>query len=242
MEKQLNLILTNRWKATVLIVGIVVVTLLMLVGIITVFERSKLLGSLLGVIGVGAFALLPERVAKHFSAEHAIVAFDATGITVSYAASGDVRRLEFADVASYYAGLEFDFTIRPRRGEALVFHLNSKLHPRGMGPLVALQQHFDWAASRYNQTQLMAPPGEMPYHIKHSGVVLPLEKPAAAPIRKLGFVSQPAGAFWFVVLAGLTVWLGQRALQPNASEGAWGGFIFTGLVLGFYASIWWHER
>ena len=137
MEKQFNLTLTNRWKATVLVLGIVVVTLPMLVGILVVFERSKLLGSLLGVIGLAAFVILPERIAKYFGAEYATVVFNATGITVSYAATGEVRHLEFAEIVSYYAGLEFDFTIRPCRGRPLVFHLNRKLHPQGMGQLLA---------------------------------------------------------------------------------------------------------
>ena len=213
-----------------LVLIIIGLTLPMLLGILTVFAHSKLWGSLLGVVGLAAFVLLPERMAKYFSAEHATVAFDATGITVSYAANGKVRRLDFAEIVSYYSGLEFDFIITPRRGSPLMFHLNSKLHPQGMGPLVALRQHFDWAAKHYNQAQLSATPATMP------------ENPAAVPIRKLGFATQPSAAFWLVALAGLTVWMGWRALQTNASEGTWGGFLFVGLGLITYGAYWWHER
>ena len=242
MEKQLDLTLTNRWKATVLVLIIIGLTLPLLLGILTVFAHSKLWGSLLGVVGLAAFVLLPERMARYFSAEHATVAFDATGITVSYAANGKVRRLDFAEIVSYYSGLEFDFTINPRRGSPLMFHLNSKLHPQGMGPLVALRQHFDWAANHYNRAQLRATPATMPQLAGALPAAFGPENPAAVPIRRLGFATQPAAAFWLVALAGLTVWMGCRALQTNASEGTWGGFLFVGLGLIIYGAYWWHKR
>ena len=50
MEKQFDLILTNRWKATGLIIAISVVNTSVLMGILSIYEHYPVVGVLLTIM------------------------------------------------------------------------------------------------------------------------------------------------------------------------------------------------
>lgn len=220
MPQQFDLILTNRWKSAVLILAIVVVSLPLMVGAIAVFSNYNRMIGLLAILLAGAtFVFLPERLAKRFSSQAAVAIIDDTGLIVQHESTDAVRRINFADMASYSTGINFDFTICPREGKRLKLHLNHKLHPQGLGPMLDMQQHFNWAVADYQR-----------------------QHPDQPPIPNLGFFDRRGAVVLLVLFAGSIVWLGWRAFQPFASEGVWGGFLFGGLLFTIYALVWQHHR
>lgn len=220
MERQFNLILTNRWKATGLIVVICVVSISLLLCILGIFEHHPVVGIVLGIMWVIALAWLPTRIARRFGADSATVVFDEAGMTVSYATTGVVQRLNFIDVASFYEGLSYDFTVQPRQGKALVFHLNEKLHPQGVKRLTRMQRYFRQAIIEYQ-----------------------LRQPDRPPIRRLNFFDSSWATWWLLFFAAMLMWKGWGELQqPIGSESQWGKLALGSLVWGVYAMAWRHYR
>ncbi|MBF9140997.1 hypothetical protein [Hymenobacter properus] len=219
MEQRFPLVLTNRWKATSFVLATIVVALATM-GLI---GFAAALYPLLGIVGLGLwFAglwVLPERLGKKVAYSLATATLDETGLTVCYETTGTVQHLAFADMVSYSTYFNSGLTIRPRRGRTLCLHLNSRLHPQGMGKMWALINAFESIVAAYQR-----------------------QHPQQPQIANLGFLERPAGAFWLVVFATFVGWLGWRAGQPLASEGTWGGFLFASLLLTIYALAWRHAR
>ncbi len=116
MEKQFNLILTNRWKAAGVVVGSIV--LLGLVAAVVIGTVGRYSPVVAGVSGVGLlvgwiFWFIPQA-AHRFCAELAVAVLNEGGLTVHYQATGAVRHIGFADMASYSFAFNEDFTVRPR--------------------------------------------------------------------------------------------------------------------------------
>ena len=220
MEKQFDLILTNRWKATLLIVGVLVLFLLGLAGAAALFDRAHWLGIGMALLLLAGLVFLPEIVARKFSTEHAVARFDDEGLTVDFGPHRPARRIEFADMASYHFDLNNDVHVQPRHGPALVLHLNPKIHPQGLGPLWELRQHLAWAVADYQRRQ-----------------------PAAQPIRRRGFFVRPAGTRGLLLGGVLLAWQAWQIRHlPTASEGQWGMLVLTGLLWTGYALTWRHHR
>ncbi|UOQ96590.1 hypothetical protein MUN81_15240 [Hymenobacter sp. 5317J-9] len=217
-EKQFNLILTSRWRATLVAFAIVIAFVWLLVGALNVFSESKWLGSGSLIMVISGFVFLPEIIARKFSAKSAVVRIDAEGLSVHYI-PGISRRINFADMAYYYSDLNHDFNVQPHRGGKLILHLNAKLHPHGITPLAVMWQHFEKAVAIYQQ-----------------------QHPENSPIRKLGYFDRPLATFWLVIFAVILVGFGWRAFQPFASEAAWGGFLLGCLGFSVYALLWRRHR
>jgi hypothetical protein len=220
MPQQFDLILTNRWKSAVLVLAIAGTSIPLMVGALEVFfNYNHLLGVFAILLWGAAVVFLPERIAKRVSSQATTVIIDDSGITVQDGVTGAGRRIDFADMTSYSTGVNYDFTIRPRAGKYLQLHLNTKLHPQGLGPLLDMQQHFNWAVVDYQR-----------------------QYPSQPVIPDLGFFGRWAAVFWLCFLAFLMVWLGWRAFQPLADEGIWGGFLLSILGFALYTLLWWHHR
>lgn len=219
MEKQFNLTLTNRWKATGLALAFVAVTMLLLVGAATLLAHWFWPGVLMGLAVIAGLVFLPEKIMRKLATDLAVVTIDEAGLTVQYAETAAPRRINFADVAAYYTDLNDDFNVRLHHGPKLTLHLNFKIHPQGWLPLLDMQRHFEAAVAEY--------------HRQH---------PENLPIRKLSFFHRPLATVWLLAFAAFLSWLGWRAWQPFASEGAWGGFLLAGLLFTIYALMWQHER
>ncbi|MCI1189163.1 hypothetical protein MON38_17200 [Hymenobacter sp. DH14] len=219
MEKQFHLTLTNRWKATGLALAFVAATVLLLVGSATLLAHWFWLGVPMGLAVMAGLVFLPEIIMRKLATDFAVVTIDEAGLTVQYGERETSRRINFADIATYYTDLGDDFNVRLHHGPKLVLHLNHKIHPQGWMPLLAMQRHFEMAVAEYQR-----------------------QRPENLPIRKLGFFNRPLATVWLVVFAVLVGWLGWRAWQPFASEGAWGGFLLTGLLFTIYTLMWQHER
>ncbi len=218
MQKQFNLILTNRWRTTLVVLATVVLFILGLFGAGLLFERWHWLGIGTALLVAGIIIFLPEILGRRFSTELVVVTIDDTGFTVQPELPSLPRRIAFADIDSYYFDLNNDFNVRPRHGAKLVLHLNAKIHPQGLAPLHAMGRHFEAAVAQYQQL------------------------PTSQPIRRLSFFSRAVATFWLVVFAGLVAWLGYRTKWPAASEGDWGVFILLGLSFAVYALQWYHAR
>ena len=221
MDQPFTLTLTDPWKSTALVVG----SLLALLGLAAAL--LELVGpawpavaglSCLGLLGGWVFWFIP-KTAPRYCALPAMAVLDADGLTVHYPATETTRYLAFADLASFSVLRNEGLTVRPRQGPALRLHLNYKLHPEGLLPLLQLQEGFRRAVAGYRQ--------------RHPGL---------PPIRELGFLARPGGTVGLVVLAAFVGWLGWRACRPLATEGAWGGFLLLGLLFGAYALAWGQAR
>lgn len=220
MEKQFDLILTNRWKATLLVVVVLVLFLVGLAGAAALFKLAHWLGIGMALLLLAGLVFLPEIVARKFSAEYAVARFDDAGLTVEFGTPGSVRRIEFADMSSYHFDLNNDVHVQPSHGPALVIHLNPKIHPQGLGPLWNFRQHLDWAVADYQRRQ-----------------------PATQLISKRGFFVRPVATRWLLLGGALLAWqVGHIAYLPTASEGQWGMLVLTGLLWTGYALTWRHHR
>lgn len=217
MERQFNLTLTNRWKATGFVLATIIVFFVLVLLAAWVLAHYLILGFVGMALALGGLIFMQEYVGRRVAFETAVATIDETGLTVCHNATGAVRHIRFADMASY--STDDDFIVRPHVGDRLVLHHNFKMHPQGMEAKWAFRQHFQWAVADYQQ--------------RH---------PDQPPIRNLGFFSRPAATFWLAVFAAFVSWLGWRAWQPFAGEGAWGGFLLAGLLFVIYALTWLHYR
>jgi hypothetical protein len=193
--------------------------MLLLVGSAFLLERWFWLGVLMGLAVMAGLVFLPEIIMRRFATDLAVVTIDETSMTVQYGETAVPRRIQFADIATYYTDLNDDFNVQPRHGPKFTLHLNFKIHSQGWLPLQAMQRHFEAAVAEYQR-----------------------QHPEHPPIRKLGFFNRSLATVWLVAFAALVSWLGWRAWQPFASEGRWGGFLLTGLLFTIYALVWQHER
>ena len=153
MKRQFNLILTNRWKATGLVVGGVGLLLLVAAAIIGTVERyspaaAALLG--IGLLVSWVFWFIPWAALK-FCTELVTATVDEDGLTVHYPATGTTRQVRFVDMASYSFPFNEGFTVRANHGPALNLHLNHRLHPQGLELLGELTQYFVRVVASYQQ-------------------------------------------------------------------------------------------
>lgn len=221
MEQQFTLTLTNRWKSTALVGGSMALLLLAVAAVLGTVGRYSPAAA--GVSGMGLLAgwvfwFVPKVVARQ-CAEEAVAVLDAEGLAVHYPATGATRRIAFASMVSYSVLRNEGLVVRPRQAPALDLHLNHKLQPQGLLPLLQFQQGFRGAVADYQQ--------------RH---------PGQGRIRELGFFARPLAAAVLGLFGVLVGWLGWRAVQPLATEGSWGGFLFVGLMFTVYALTWWHQR
>jgi hypothetical protein len=222
VQHQFTLTLTNRWKATGLVVGGIALLGLVVAAVIGGLGRYSPAAAGLcsaGLLAGWVFWLMPWA-AQRYCAETAEAVLDEKGLTVAYPATGIVQHLAYADMASYSFAYNEDCTVRPHHGPALHLHLNHKLHPQGLGPLLAFQQQFQRAVASHQ-----------------------LRHPEQLPIRELGFLLRPVGTVLLVLFGAFVSWLGWRAWQqPMGSESTWGGFLLLALLFAIYALAWAHER
>ena len=221
MERQFKLILTNRWKATGLVVGGIGLLGLAAAAIVGTVERySPVAAALLGIglLFGWVFWFIPQAAQK-FCIELATAMLDEEGLTVHYPATETSRQVRFVDMASYNFPFNEGFTIRLRHGSVLNLHLNHRLQPRGMKPSGELKQHFVRAVASYQQ--------------RH---------PSQPLILEIGFFSRPIATVVLVLFAAMLGWEGWQAFQAFASEGAWGRFLFLGLLFSIYALVWRNHR
>ena len=221
MKRQFNLILTNRWKATGVVVGGIGVLGIVAAAIVSTVDRYPPMAA--GLLGVGLFIgwvfwLIPQAAQK-FCTELATAILDQEGLTVYYPATGTTRQVRFVDMASYSFPFNEGFTIRPHHGPSLNLRLNHRLHPQGLKPLGELTQHFLRAVASYQQ--------------RH---------PSQPLIPEIGFFSRPIAIVFLVLFAALLGWEGWRVFQTSASEGTWVRFFFLGLLFSIYALVWRQHR
>lgn len=221
MQRQFTLTLTKRWKATGVVVGGLALLGLVVAAVASTVGRCAPVASLVGVIVLlfGWIFWLMPKAAQRFCAQLAVVTVDEEGLTVRYPATAAVRRIGFAAMASYSFAFGEDFTIRPQQGPALNLHLNHKLHPQGLEPLMEFDQYFQWAVADYQR--------------RH---------PEQPPILRLGFFNHPLATVLLALFAYLLGWLGWRLTKPAASEGEWGAFLLALLGVTLYALLWHHHR
>lgn len=221
MNQQHSLTLTNPWKSTALVVGSLGLLGLAVAADFGVVGPYSPLAAGLGVAGLlfGWIFWFVPKMAPRYCAVAAEAVLDAEGLTVQYPTPAATRRIAFADMASYSVLRNEGLTVRPRQGDALKLHLNYKLHPQGLLPLLQFQQGFRAAVADYQR-----------------------RNPTQPLIQELGFFRRPVATVVLGLSAALVGWLGWRALRPFASEGAWGGFLLTSLLFAVYALLWWHYR
>ena len=114
MKRQFNLILTNRWKATGLVVCSVGLLGLVAAATISTVERYSSVATALLCIGLlfgWVFWFIPQAAQK-FCTESATAILDEDGLTVYYPATGTTRQVRFVDMASYSFPFNEGFTIR----------------------------------------------------------------------------------------------------------------------------------
>ena len=221
MKRQFNLVLTNRWRATGLVVGGIGLLGLVAAAVIGTVERYSPVAAVL--LGIGllfgwVFWFVP-RAARNFCTELATAIIDEDGLTVHYPATGTTRQVRFVDMASYSFPFNAGFTIRPQRDPAFHLHLNYRLHPQGLKPLGELTQYFVRAVASYQQ--------------RH---------PSQPIIPEVGFFSRPIATVLLIPFAALLGWEGWLTFQTFTSEGTLGRFFFLGLLFAIYALVWWHNR
>ncbi|MCC3152108.1 hypothetical protein Q3A66_09025 [Hymenobacter sp. BT770] len=220
MERQITLTLTNRWKATLLALGMVVVIFISMIGVALLVNRNLVLGAGGGVLFLIGLFILPEWLANRFSRESAVVIVDDAGLTVRPGVVGCEQRFNFVDLASYSIDSSSGVTLRPRAGRPLHLHFNYKLHPKGFGPMGQLQHHLELAVAQFQR-----------------------EHPNQPPIRNLGLLDQRRAIALLLGAAFLLAWrCWWLVRQPFVSEGQWGGLIVGGLLFTLYALVWWNRR
>ena len=221
MQRQFNLMLTNRWKATGLVVSGIGLLGLVVAATTSTVERYSPVAATLLIIGVlfgWVFWFIP-RAAQKFCSEAATAILDEEGLTVHYPATGTTRQVRFVDMASYRFPFNGGFAIRPHHGPALNLHLNHRLHPQGLKPLAEFTQHFVRAVASYQQ--------------RH---------PSQPHIPETGFFSRPIATIGLVLFAASLGWQGWQVCQTFASEGKWARFLFTGLLFIVYTLAWRRHR
>ena len=221
MERQFDVILTNRWKATGLVVsgtGLLVLVAAATIG--TVERYSPVAAALLGIgLLFGWIFWFIPRAAQEFCTELATAILDEEGLTVHYPAKGTTRQIRFVDMASYSFPFNEGFTIRPYHGPSLNLHLNHRLHPQGLKPLGEFTQNFVRAVAGYQK-----------------------RNPNQPLIPEIGFFSRPIATGILVLFAALLGWEGWRTFQAVASKGEWGRLLFLGLLFSVYALAWRNHR
>jgi hypothetical protein len=220
MKQQFYLTLTNRWKAIGVMGGCIALLGIMAAAVMNTMGRySPVAAAAIDVVLLFGWVLwVMPQAAQRFCAESAVAILNEKGLKVQYMATGTVRRVDFVDMASYSLGFS-NFTIRTQAGPTLNMHLNSRLHPEGLSPMMEFEQCFHRAVASYQR-----------------------RNPQQPPIQELGFFSRPMSTVILTLLAALAGWEGWRTFRASNSEGAWGKFLFIGLLFAIYALVWHHHR